>query len=73
MGIIEIIDSFIFILINEYFFGRIFFYYFDLYCLESLEIEVLNLEIYWEGLEVFLGIFVIEWVEKLVYYFLDFL
>ncbi|NEP04496.1 MAG: tRNA (adenosine(37)-N6)-threonylcarbamoyltransferase complex ATPase subunit type 1 TsaE [Okeania sp. SIO2G4] len=68
LGIKETIDSPTFTLINEYFSGRIPLYHFDLYRLESSEIEALNLEIYWEGLEVPLGIVAIEWAEKLVYY-----
>ena len=68
LGITETIDSPTFTLINEYFSGRIPLYHFDLYRLESSEIEALNLEIYWEGLEVPLGIVAIEWAEKLVYY-----
>ena len=55
------------------FLGKIPLYHFDLYRLESSEIEALNLEIYWEGLEVPLGIVAIEWAEKLVYYPPDFL
>lgn len=68
LGITETIDSPTFTLINEYFSGRIPLYHFDLYRLESSEIEALNLDIYWEGLEVPLGIVAIEWAEKLVYY-----
>ncbi|NER07250.1 MAG: tRNA (adenosine(37)-N6)-threonylcarbamoyltransferase complex ATPase subunit type 1 TsaE [Okeania sp. SIO3C4] len=68
LGITETIDSPTFTLINEYFSGRIPLYHFDLYRLESSEIEALNLEIYWEGLEVPFGIVAIEWAEKLVYY-----
>ncbi len=68
LGITETIDSPTFTLINEYFSGIIPLYHFDLYRLESSEIEALNLEIYWEGLELPLGIVAIEWAEKLVYY-----
>ncbi len=68
LGITETIDSPTFTLINEYFSGKVPLYHFDLYRLESSEIEALNLEIYWEGLEVPLGIVAIEWAEKLVYY-----
>ncbi|GGA20767.1 tRNA (adenosine(37)-N6)-threonylcarbamoyltransferase complex ATPase subunit type 1 TsaE [Okeania sp. KiyG1] len=68
LGVKETIDSPTFTLINEYFSGRIPLYHFDLYRLENSEIEALNLEIYWEGLEVPLGIVAIEWGEKLVYY-----
>jgi len=73
LGITETIDSPTFTLINEYFSGKIPLYHFDLYRLESSEIEALNLEIYWEGLEVPLGIVAIEWAEKLVDHPPDFL
>lgn len=67
LGINETIDSPTFTLINEYTEGRIPLYHFDLYRLESSEISGLNLEMYWEGLEVPFGIVAIEWAEKLVY------
>lgn len=73
LGINETIDSPTFTLINEYFSGRIPLYHFDLYRLESSEISALNLDIYWEGFEVALGIVAIEWAEKLVDYPPDFL
>ncbi len=68
LGITETIDSPSFTLINEYTNGRIPLYHFDLYRLESSEVSALNLDIYWEGLEVPLGIVAIEWADKLVYY-----
>lgn len=68
LGITETIDSPTFTLINEYSQGKIPLYHFDLYRLESSEVEALNLDIYWEGCEKPLGIVAIEWAEKLVYY-----
>jgi tRNA threonylcarbamoyladenosine biosynthesis protein TsaE len=67
LGIEEGIDSPTFTLINEYFGGRIPLYHLDLYRLEAEEIEGLNLDIYWEGLEVEPGIVAIEWAVKLEY------
>jgi tRNA threonylcarbamoyladenosine biosynthesis protein TsaE len=67
LGIEEGIDSPTFTLINEYFGGRIPLYHLDLYRLEAEEIEGLNLDIYWEGLEVEPGIVAIEWADKLEY------
>ncbi|MDY6804238.1 MAG: tRNA (adenosine(37)-N6)-threonylcarbamoyltransferase complex ATPase subunit type 1 TsaE [Cyanobacteriota bacterium] len=67
LGIDEAIDSPTFTLINEYFGGRIPLYHLDLYRLEAGEIEGLNLDIYWEGLEVEPGIVAIEWADKLEY------
>ncbi|MGK7921166.1 MAG: tRNA (adenosine(37)-N6)-threonylcarbamoyltransferase complex ATPase subunit type 1 TsaE [Trichodesmium sp.] len=68
LGIKETIDSPTFTLINEYFSGKIPLYHFDLYRLESSEIEALNLDIYWDGLEFPPGILAIEWAEKLSYF-----
>jgi len=73
LGIEEGIDSPTFTLINEYFGGRIPLYHLDLYRLEGEEIEGLNLDIYWEGLEVEPGIVAIEWADKLEYKPLDYL
>jgi tRNA threonylcarbamoyladenosine biosynthesis protein TsaE len=67
LGIEQGIDSPTFTLINEYFGGRITLYHLDLYRLEAEEIEGLNLDIYWEGLEVEPGIVAIEWADKLEY------
>ena len=67
LGIIDSIDSPTFTLINEYLDGRIPLYHLDLYRLEIREIEALNLETYWEGIEMPLGIVAIEWAERLQY------
>lgn len=67
LGIIEPIVSPTFTLINEYTEGRLYLYHLDLYRLESKEVEALNLESYWEGIEVPLGIVAIEWSEKMTY------
>lgn len=56
-----------FTLINEYTEGRIPLYHLDLYRLEAPEVEALNLDSYWEGIEVPLGIVVIEWAERMPY------
>jgi tRNA threonylcarbamoyladenosine biosynthesis protein TsaE len=66
LGIQDSIDSPTFTLINEYLDGRIPLYHLDLYRLESVEVEALNLASYWEGIEMPLGIVAIEWGEKLV-------
>jgi tRNA threonylcarbamoyladenosine biosynthesis protein TsaE len=67
LGIIETIDSPTFTLINEYLTGRIPLYHFDCYRLQPEEIEGLNPELYWEGIEVEPGIVAIEWAERLSY------
>lgn len=67
LGIIEPIVSPTFTLINEYPEGRIPLYHLDLYRLESGEVEGLNVETYWEGIETPLGIVAIEWAERLPY------
>ncbi len=66
LGIKDSIDSPTFTLVNEYLDGRVPLYHLDLYRLESSEIESLNLAIYWEGIEMPLGIVAIEWADKLV-------
>lgn len=73
LGIQDTIESPTFTLINEYFNGRVPLYHLDLYRLSPPEIDSLNLEIYWEGEEVPLGIVAIEWAEKLTYYPPDYL
>lgn len=67
LGIEDSIVSPTFTLINEYLEGRIPLYHLDLYRLEPSEVESLNLESYWEGLEFPLGIVAIEWAERLPY------
>ncbi|NJK37805.1 MAG: tRNA (adenosine(37)-N6)-threonylcarbamoyltransferase complex ATPase subunit type 1 TsaE [Oscillatoriales cyanobacterium RM1_1_9] len=68
LGIAEPIDSPTFTLINEYTSGRMPLYHIDLYRLTPAEVGPLNLEIYWEGLEVEPGIVAIEWAERLGYF-----
>ncbi|MGB3533515.1 MAG: tRNA (adenosine(37)-N6)-threonylcarbamoyltransferase complex ATPase subunit type 1 TsaE [Microcoleaceae cyanobacterium] len=67
LGIKETIDSPTFTLINEYMNGRIPLYHFDCYRLQPEEIDSLNPELYWEGIEVEPGIVAIEWAERLNY------
>ncbi|WP_392535922.1 tRNA (adenosine(37)-N6)-threonylcarbamoyltransferase complex ATPase subunit type 1 TsaE [Nostoc sp. C117] len=67
LGITEPIVSPTFTLINEYTEGRIPLYHLDLYRLEPQEVPTLNLEIYWEGVEVTPGIVAIEWAERMPY------
>ena len=67
LGIAAPIVSPTFTLINEYLEGSIPLYHLDLYRLESGEVEALNLETYWEGIETPLGIVAIEWAERLPY------
>lgn len=67
LGITEPIVSPTFTLINEYTEGRSPLYHLDLYRLEPQEVVALNLEIYWEGVEVMPGIVAIEWAERIPY------
>lgn len=67
LGITEHIVSPTFTLINEYTEGRLPLYHLDLYRLQPEEVTALNLETYWEGVEVPLGIVAIEWAERLQY------
>jgi tRNA threonylcarbamoyladenosine biosynthesis protein TsaE len=67
LGITESIVSPTFTLINEYTQGRFPLYHLDLYRLEPSEVIALNLESYWEGMEVMPGIVAIEWAERLPY------
>ncbi len=67
LGIKEPIVSPTFTLINEYTEGRLPLYHLDLYRLEPKEVAALNLETYWEGVEVPPGIVAIEWAERMPY------
>ena len=67
LGITDPVVSPTFTLINEYAEGRIPLYHLDLYRLQPDEVETLNLESYWEGVEVPLGIVAIEWADRLPY------
>lgn len=67
LGITDSIVSPTFTLINEYSEGRLPLYHLDLYRLEPPEVAGLNLEIYWEGVEVIPGIVAIEWAERMPY------
>lgn len=67
LGITESIVSPTFTLINEYTEGRLPLYHLDLYRLEANEVAALNLETYWEGVEVIPGIVAIEWAERMPY------
>ncbi|HEY9633490.1 MAG TPA: tRNA (adenosine(37)-N6)-threonylcarbamoyltransferase complex ATPase subunit type 1 TsaE [Coleofasciculaceae cyanobacterium] len=67
LGITDPIASPTFTLINEYTEGRLPLYHLDLYRLQPEEVEALNLESYWEGIEVPRGIVAIEWAERLPY------
>jgi tRNA threonylcarbamoyladenosine biosynthesis protein TsaE len=67
LGITDSIVSPTFTLINEYLEGRLPLYHLDLYRLEPQEVSALNIEIYWEGVEVTPGIVAIEWAERMPY------
>ncbi|KAB8333932.1 tRNA (adenosine(37)-N6)-threonylcarbamoyltransferase complex ATPase subunit type 1 TsaE [Scytonema tolypothrichoides VB-61278] len=67
LGITDLIVSPTFTLINEYTQGRLPLYHLDLYRLEPNEVAALNLETYWEGIEVTPGIVAIEWAERMPY------
>lgn len=67
LDIPDSVESPTFTLINEYTTGRIPLYHLDLYRLELSEIVDLNLEQYWEGIEVEAGIVAIEWADRLPY------
>ena len=67
LGISDPIVSPTFTLINEYMEGRLPLYHLDLYRLEPKQVAALNLETYWEGVEVTLGIVAIEWAERMPY------
>ncbi|GAB4233839.1 MAG: tRNA (adenosine(37)-N6)-threonylcarbamoyltransferase complex ATPase subunit type 1 TsaE [Elainellaceae cyanobacterium] len=65
LGISDPIVSPTFILLNEYFEGRVPLYHFDLYRLEPMAVAALQIEAYWEGVEYPPGIVAIEWSERL--------
>jgi tRNA threonylcarbamoyladenosine biosynthesis protein TsaE len=67
LGIAAAIVSPTFTIINEYPEGRIPLYHFDLYRLQGKEIVEIAPELYWEGIEVPLGIVAIEWAQRLSY------
>jgi tRNA threonylcarbamoyladenosine biosynthesis protein TsaE len=66
LGIKDAIASPTFALIHEYPEGRIPLYHFDLYRLSSSEVAELYPELYWQGVEVPLGIVAIEWPARLL-------
>lgn len=67
MGIREPVVSPTFNLIAEYPKGRMPLYHIDLYRLQPKDIKDLNLESYWEGIEVEKGIVAIEWPDRLTH------
>jgi tRNA threonylcarbamoyladenosine biosynthesis protein TsaE len=67
LGIDDAIVSPTFTLLCEYPEGRLPLYHFDLYRLEPADVEALHPDVYWEGVEVALGIVAIEWAERLLY------
>ena len=67
LGINEPIVSPTFTIINEYTQARLPLYHLDLYRLDTAEIIALNLDTYWEGIEVVPGIVAIEWAQRMPY------
>ncbi|MDJ0569314.1 MAG: tRNA (adenosine(37)-N6)-threonylcarbamoyltransferase complex ATPase subunit type 1 TsaE [Pleurocapsa sp. MO_192.B19] len=65
LNISESIVSPTFTLINEYLDGRLPLYHLDLYRLDPSQVQAIYPEIYWEGIEVTLGITAIEWSQRL--------
>jgi tRNA threonylcarbamoyladenosine biosynthesis protein TsaE len=66
LGIEDAIVSPTFILLQEYLEGRIPLYHFDLYRLQSQEVEALHPDLYWSGLEYPPGLVAIEWADRLI-------
>ena len=64
---IDDIDSPTFTLINEYLSGAKPLYHIDLYRLSVEQADAMQLETYWEGIEVEPGVVAIEWSERLSY------
>jgi tRNA threonylcarbamoyladenosine biosynthesis protein TsaE len=67
LGVVDPIVSPTFTIINEYFSGRLPLYHLDLYRLDPAEVDELNLDTYWQGIETAPGIMAIEWAERLSY------
>jgi tRNA threonylcarbamoyladenosine biosynthesis protein TsaE len=65
LGINEQIVSPTFTIINEYLTGSVPLYHLDLYRLTPAEVDALNLDLYWTGIEVEPGIVAIEWAERM--------
>jgi tRNA threonylcarbamoyladenosine biosynthesis protein TsaE len=66
LGITDPVVSPTFILLSEYLEGRVPLYHFDLYRLETpAAVQSLQVESYWEGLEVEPGVVAIEWADRL--------
>ncbi|WOD38768.1 tRNA (adenosine(37)-N6)-threonylcarbamoyltransferase complex ATPase subunit type 1 TsaE [Nodosilinea sp. E11] len=68
LGIAEPISSPTFTLINEYLEGRIPLYHVDLYRLEPEQVGSLELESYWEAIDIAPGLLAIEWSERMLDY-----
>ncbi|WP_017297753.1 tRNA (adenosine(37)-N6)-threonylcarbamoyltransferase complex ATPase subunit type 1 TsaE [Nodosilinea nodulosa] len=65
LGIAGPISSPTFTLINEYLDGRLPLYHVDLYRLAPEQVDSLELESYWDALEVTPGVLAIEWAERM--------
>ena len=73
LNINDAIVSPTFTIINEYFGGRLPLYHLDLYRLSMTEVDDLQLESYWSGIETQLGIVAIEWAQRLSHLPADYL
>jgi tRNA threonylcarbamoyladenosine biosynthesis protein TsaE len=73
LNIDDAIVSPTFTIINEYFGGRLPLYHLDLYRLSTTEVDDLQLESYWSGIETQLGIVAIEWAQRLSHLPADYL